>query len=400
MSGAFRFRVSGKTMRRIREDPGAWEEVLRMAGLPGWTHPNLERALHGGYFSCVFLVEDPEVARRLQRAFAWINRPPPVPPPPPSSGGGEGSGEPRVGDGAGGQNIPDPFPGQSRQEQGQEEEDEPRSALRRWKGQVGRSSPYRGVPLASPEDLLRVDPELKGRLATIFRQAAWKGEVRSEGRAQPGPRWDFRRVATRIAGYLRPVGPESRRREHGRPRVLVLIDVSASMAGIVDQFLPVALAAAAALGQGARLVATYNGEPYMVPEGGQVKMYDDLTPDRSWSLYREWIREWRVRAVILLGDAQNLWLVRRLAAAGLDVYWIDNFQASRGRLEGRPLVVPFPPQWMGHGPFHLRPENAADDPRRWPSRVRQRVRYAFRIGTADLAVQALEYMLQGRITRR
>jgi len=394
----FRFRVSCRTLARIRQDPEGWAEALRRAGLPGWTHPDLEWAIRTGECPAFFRVEDPEVAVRLQRAFARMRAPRPEGEvPPPGAGMAPGSGEPQVGDGAGGRNVPDPFPGQPDPE-GEEGEEEAlrQGALRRWEGMAGRSWVARGVPLASPEDLRRVDPNLASRLAAVFRQAAWKGTARAEGRGQPGPRWDPRRVATRVAGYLRPVGPESRRRELGRPRVLILVDVSASMAGVVDRFLPVAAAAAAALGEGARLVATDNGDPYLVPEGNRVRVYDGLGPDRSWSMYREWIRQWRITAAILLGDAQNLWLARRLAAARLDVYWLDNYLASRGRVEGRPFVVPFPPRWMADGSFppHLEPADE-DDPRRWPPEWRRRVRYAFGVGDADLAVAALERMLRG-----
>jgi hypothetical protein len=393
----FRFRVSCRTLARIRQDPEGWAEALRRAGLPGWTHPDLEWAVRTGECPVFFRVEDPDVAVRLQQAFARMSAPcPEGEVPPPGAGMAPGSGEPQVGDGAGGQNVPDPFPGQPDPEGEEEEGVLLQWARRRWEGIAGQSWNARGVPLASPEDLRRVDPDLASRLAAVFRQAAWKGAARAEGRGQPGPRWDPRRVAARVAGYLRPVGPESRRRELGRPRVLVLVDVSTSMAGVVDEFLPVAVAAAAALGEGARLIATDNGDPYLVPEGNRVRTYYGLGPDRSWSMYREWLRQWRITAVLLLGDAQNLWLARRLAAARLDVYWIDNYLASRGREKGRPFVVPFPPRWMAERLFppHLQPADE-DDPRRWPPPWRRRIRYAFGVGDADLAVAALERMLRG-----
>ena len=73
----------------------------------------------------------------------------------------------------------------------------------------------------------------------------------------------------------------------------------------------------------------------------------------------------------------------------------DNYLASRGRMERRPFVVPFPPRWMAERLFppHLRPADE-DNPRRWRPEWR-RICYAFGVGEADLAVAALERMLRG-----
>jgi len=62
------------------------------------------------------------------------------------------------------------------------------------------------------------------------------------GETKPGPRWNARAVATTTTGYLRSWTVSDRRRESGRPALLILPDVSGSMGRLLSNFVAFAVA--------------------------------------------------------------------------------------------------------------------------------------------------------------
>ncbi|GEM_PF-2661053 len=267
----------------------------------------------------------------------------------------------------------------------------------RWQ----RTSPVWLERIPVPEDLI-------ARLRAVFSQAIWEGWKEGEGGNLPGPRWDARRVAARIAGYLRPIGPESRRLEYGRPALLVMADVSASIPGkVASQAVMAAMAAGRAIGRDVVVAATYNGVPLCLwtPENPSWREvpYRGVVPaeasPEAIAVLVALARNFRVRATVVFGDAQNTWMVRVMADYGR-VFWADNFRCGMLRYRGipTPQTIDFPPGWLGK-----MPENGGEEihhPAVWPRWVLRRIRYAYGCGTAEDFVRALEYMLQGRITRR
>jgi hypothetical protein len=198
------------------------------------------------------------------------------------------------------------------------------------------------------------------------------------GEGEPGPRWRASRVAAKVAGYLRPWTVDDRREEFGRPAILVLADVSGSMSAVADEVLRLADAVRTLGVAGAEVVAVAhsNGYPAEWAVGrGRIETAPAVDEAAAFRWYADLVRRYQVAAVIAAGDWDAEWLYRALAAMGIELIWLDPWS---GRKLG-PTCVPFPPR-------HTVVE--------WPATLAVRVRYAFGVGSAEDAVDAIERLVR------
>ena len=225
------------------------------------------------------------------------------------------------------------------------------------KSQLSRiPKPQHGGVFAQFADV-ELDRAMIARARRAFRRMLLGGETK------PGPRWNARAIAIKSAGYLRSWTVDDRRRESGRPALLVLPDVSGSMGRLSRNVIAFALACYGTLAEGDIVCVSHsNGEPV------------EYMPDRLSGMdYEQIIRQRNVRAIVIAADHDGEDTFFRLAQLVPRVYWLSPFgcnQMERPRIRDTRKVLA-----------------------RWPDGIRQRVMYADGCGDPDSCLTAMEMMV-------
>lgn len=216
------------------------------------------------------------------------------------------------------------------------------------------------------------------------------------GMSEPSPRWDKRKVATKIAGYLRPWDMEDRRKEAGRPSILVLPDVSGSMSGYADEMALAAWAAAALGVPGADVIVamTVNGHPFAVSKNASAFVSVSCTSiDESMKVYNEIIRGGSLTGMIIFGDDDGEEIYAKIIKENptLDtVLWVDVYKCR----STHPTIIPqFPPPWANTSWETADYSTRTFPPEHWTTDVASKVKYAYGVGSGEEAIEALEKML-------
>ena len=217
--------------------------------------------------------------------------------------------------------------------------------------------PQHGGMLARFADV-EIDRVMITRARRAFRRMLLGGETK------PGPRWNARAVATKTAGYLRSWTVGDRRRESGRPTLLILPDVSGSMGKLSRSVIAFALACYGTLSEGDIVCVSHtNGHPL------------EYIPDKlSGMSYDEIIRQRNVRAIVIAADHDGEDTFLELSHLVPRVYWLSPFGCNhmeRPRLRDTSKVL----------------EN-------WSEDIQRRVIYADGCGDPDSCLTAMEMMIQ------
>jgi hypothetical protein len=204
---------------------------------------------------------------------------------------------------------------------------------------------------------VQIDRAMIARARRAFRRMLLGGETK------PGPRWNARAVATKTAGYLRSWTMDDRRRESGRPALLILPDVSGSMGRLARSVIAFAVACYGTLAEGdITCVSHSNGKPV------------EYMPDRLSGMdYEQIIQRRNVRAIVIAADHDGEDTFFQLAHLVPRVYWLSPFgcnQMERPRIRDTRKVL-----------------------ERWPDDIRQRVMYADGCGDSESCLTALEMMI-------
>ena len=204
---------------------------------------------------------------------------------------------------------------------------------------------------------VELDRAMIARARRAFRRMLLGGETK------PGPRWNARAIAVKTAGYLRSWTVSDRRRESGRPALLILPDVSGSMGRLSSNVVAFAVACYGTLSEGDIVCVTHsNGEP--------VEYMPDMLSDMD---YEQIIRQRNVRAIVIAADHDGEDTFFQLAHLVPRVYWLSPFgcnQMERPRIRDTRKVLA-----------------------RWPDGIRQRVMYADGCGDPDSCLTAMEMMV-------
>ena len=225
------------------------------------------------------------------------------------------------------------------------------------KSQLSRiPKPQHGGVFAQFADV-ELDRAMIARARRAFRRMLLGGETR------PGPRWNARAVSTKTAGYLRSWTVNDRRRESGRPALLVLPDISGSMGRLSRNVIAFALACYGTLTEGDIVCVSHsNGEPV------------EYMPDKLSGMdYEQIIQRRNVRAIVIAADHDGEDTFFQLAHLVPRVYWLSPFgcnQMERPRIRDTRQVL-------------------AD----WPEDIQRRVLYADGCGDPESCLTAMEMMI-------
>ena len=225
------------------------------------------------------------------------------------------------------------------------------------KSQLSRiPKPQHGGVFAQFADV-ELDRAMIARARRAFRRMLLDGETK------PGPRWSARAVSTKTAGYLRSWTVDDRRRESGRPALLILPDVSGSMGRLARSVIAFAVACYGTLSEGDIVCVSHsNAEPV------------EYMPERlSGMSYEQIIRQRNVRAIVIAADHDGEETFFKLAHLVPRVYWLSPFGCNdmeRPRIRDTRKVLA-----------------------RWPDGIRQRVMYADGCGDPESCLTALEMMV-------
>ena len=225
------------------------------------------------------------------------------------------------------------------------------------KSQLSRMpKPQHGGVFAQFADV-ELDRAMIARARRAFRRMLLGGETK------PGPRWNARAIAVKTAGYLQSWSVDDRRRESGRPALLVMPDVSGSMGRLSRSVIAFALACYGTLSEGDIVCVSHsNGHPV------------EYMPDSlSGVSYEQIIRRRSVRAIVIAADHDGEDTFFQLAHLVPRVYWLSPFgcnQMERPRIRDTRKVLA-----------------------RWPDDIRQRVIYADGCGDPESCLTALETMV-------
>ena len=225
------------------------------------------------------------------------------------------------------------------------------------KSQLSRiPKPQHGGVFAQFADV-NLDRAMIARARRAFRRMLLDGETK------PGPRWNARAVSTKTAGYLRSWTVDDRRRESGRPALLILPDVSGSMGRLSRNVIAFALACYGTLSEGDIVCVSHSNA---VPI--------EYMPDRLSGMdYEEIIRQRNVHAIVIAADHDGENTFLELAHLVPRMYWLSPFgcnQMERPRIRDTRKVLA-----------------------RWPDDIRQRVMYADGCGDTESCLTALEMMI-------
>jgi len=204
---------------------------------------------------------------------------------------------------------------------------------------------------------VELDRAMIARARRAFRRMLLGGETK------PGPRWNARAIAVKTAGYLRSWSVDDRRRESGRPALLILPDVSGSMGKLSRSVIAFAVACYGTLAEGDVVCVSHSNA---VPV--------EYMPDRLSGMdYEQIIRQRNVRAVVIAADHDGEETFFKLAHFVPKVYWLSPFGCNQ----------------MEHPRLRDTAKVLAD----WPDDIRQRVIYADGCGDPNSCLTALETMV-------
>ena len=225
------------------------------------------------------------------------------------------------------------------------------------KSQLSRiPKPQHGGVFAWVSDV-QIDRAMIARARRAFRRMLLGGKTK------PGPRWNARAVATKTAGYLQSWTVDDRRRESGRPALLILPDVSGSMGRLARSVIAFAVACYGTLAEGDIVCVSHSNA---VPI--------EYMPDRlSGMSYEQIIRQRSVRAIVIAADHDGEDTFFQLAHLVPRVYWLSPFgcnQMERPRIRDTRKVL----------------ADGSDN-------IRQRVIYADGCGDPDSCLTAMEMMI-------
>jgi hypothetical protein len=202
-----------------------------------------------------------------------------------------------------------------------------------------------GGVCADLESLYGIPPrELINRARRVFARL-----VSEYGEGEEGPRWDYKKVSTRIASYQN-WRVSDRKKESGRPAIAVLPDVSGSMAKFASQVLELSKALMALGISGAEVITIVQSNGYPLElwvNGKKLESFDYYQWDQSEKVlewYKEVFRCWNVKVVVLAADWDGAWLYS-LMAEDKDIsriYWLDVYLSSKVYPT---LAKQFPPRW-------------------------------------------------------
>jgi len=205
--------------------------------------------------------------------------------------------------------------------------------------------------------------------------------VSSYGEGVEGPRWDRKKISTRIASYQN-WKVSDRRKETGMPAIAVFSDISGSMDLFAEEVLKVAkiLMRIGVLGCEVISICHSNGYPLELwCNGRKVEelSYNDLDDDYAIDWYKRVFAKFDVRVVVLAADWDGAWLYKKLAEEfSIDkVYWLDVYKVACAK---GPVVREFPPSW---GRFE------------WSSEALRKIEYVCNCQDAEDFVRGLELMI-------
>jgi len=194
-----------------------------------------------------------------------------------------------------------------------------------------------GIP---PKELINRARRVFARLVSEF------------GEGNEGPRWDYKRVSTRIASY-QSWQVSDRKKEVGRPAIAVLPDVSGSMSSFANQVIELSkvLMALGVPGAEVIIIVQSNGYPLELWVNGEKiesRDYYHCNNDSNevYNWYEEVFRRWNVKVVVLTADWDGAWLYYRVAEnMDVKIYWLDVYLSSKIYPT---LVKRFPPErgWL------------------------------------------------------
>ena len=225
------------------------------------------------------------------------------------------------------------------------------------KAQLSRvPKPQHGGVFAQFSDV-ELERAMIARARRAFRRMLLGGETK------PGPRWNARAVSTKTAGYLRSWTVDDRRRESGRPALLILPDVSGSMGRLARSVIAFAVACYGTLSEGDIVCVSHsNAEPV------------EYMPERLLGMsYEQIIQQRNVRAIVIAADHDGENTFLELSHLVPRVYWLSPFGCNdmeRPRIRDTRKVLA-----------------------RWPDGIRQRVMYADGCGDPESCLTALEMMV-------
>ena len=258
-----------------------------------------------------------------------------------------------------------------------------RNMLRKWKSGSGSQNSTRskmrfGGVFGSLERKVKVDLTAVRKLQQLFTALLHGGE------SEPSARWDARRVSIKTAGYLRSWTVNDRRHEDGRPAILVLPDVSGSMAAWADEVCLAAVHAAwlGVSGADVVVVAHSNGFPVqmLVNRSRPVTVNLSEKEDEVFKFYGNLLRRYQVRAVVIFADWDGEWLYRWLAELPTveRILWFDPY-CCRQLL---PVIIRrFPPKFA---------EGVVNS---WSTQAIRKVRFAFAVASLEEILQAMARMV-------
>jgi hypothetical protein len=158
------------------------------------------------------------------------------------------------------------------------------------------------------------------------------------GEGEEGPRWDYRKVSTRIASYQN-WRVSDRKKETGRPAIAVLPDVSGSMSSFADQVIELSKALMVLGVPGAEVVVIVQSNGYPVElwvNGKKIENLDDYAWDEYnykeevYMWYKNVFRRWNVKAIVIAADWDGEWLYWRIAEnENVKIYWLDVYLSSK-----------------------------------------------------------------------
>jgi hypothetical protein len=199
-------------------------------------------------------------------------------------------------------------------------------------------SKLKGVPLNS---LVSKARRVFARLVSEF------------GEGEEGPRWDYKKISTRIASFQN-WRVSDRKKERGRPAIAVLPDVSGSMEMFAEQVLELSKILMALGVPGAEVITVpqSNGIPIELWVNRKkvetvhidsVKSNDEwLEPELKW--YCNVFKKFNVKVVVLAADWDGEFIYLKLAQRlDVKIYWLDVVKSCPGG--GIKVADKFPPEW-------------------------------------------------------
>ena len=217
--------------------------------------------------------------------------------------------------------------------------------------------------------------------------------VSSYGEGVEGPRWDRKKISTRIASYQN-WKVSDRRKEIGRPSIAVFSDVSGSMDFFAKEVLKLSKILMRIGVSGCEVICITHSNGYPLELWVNGRKVEEVDRD-NWYVgdyvidwYKRVFARFNVRVVVLAADWDGSWLYKRLAEEfSLDkIYWLDvnayDSVANVTSIKG-PVLVKFPPVWSRF---------------EWSSEASRKIEYVCNCQDAEDFVRGLELMIAKKET--